>query len=50
MRKLADQAQSDVTRSAYIALEGSWLRLAQKSEEFSEIMPHDEDEAESRPI
>ena len=48
MRKLADQAQNDLARAAYIALEAGWLRLARKSEEFSMVMPTEEDETASR--
>jgi hypothetical protein len=37
MRKLAEQAQNETARTAYVALEGSWLKLAEKTEEFSSL-------------
>ena len=43
MRKLADQAQNDVARAAYVALEVSWLRLAQKSEDSFATTAHEKD-------
>ena len=37
MRALADTAQTESTRAAYLRLEASWLRLAEESEKIEKI-------------